>query len=92
MPTATTGSPARPTSGTGARAFVRGRHAPLIGRVSMDLIAIDVTGIRGVERGDWVELIGPNVPVDEVAKHAGTIGYELLTEPRAAVCAGVCRA
>ena len=63
----------------GARAFVHGRHAPLIGRVSMDLIAIDVTGISGVERGDWVELIGPNVPVDEVARHAGTIGYELLT-------------
>jgi alanine racemase len=63
----------------GARAFLRGRHAPLIGRVSMDLVAIDVTGIAGAERGDWVELIGPNVPVDEVAHHAGTIGYELLT-------------
>jgi len=63
----------------GARAFIRGRHAPLIGRISMDLMAIDVTGIAGVERGDWAELIGPNVPVDEVAHHAGTIGYELLT-------------
>ena len=64
----------------GARAFLHGRHAPLIGRVSMDLITIDVTGISGAERGDWVELIGPNVPVDEVARHAGTIGYELLTQ------------
>ncbi len=68
-------SSARP----GARAFVRGSSAPLIGRVSMDLLAIDVTHIHGVERGDRVELFGPNVSVDEVADHAGTIGYELLT-------------
>jgi alanine racemase len=68
-------SDARP----GARAFVRGSSAPLIGRVSMDLLAIDVTHIHGVERGDRVELFGPNVSVDEVAGHAGTIGYELLT-------------
>jgi len=47
--------------------------------VSMDLIALDVTDISGAERGDWVELFGPNVPVDEVADHADTIGYELLT-------------
>lgn len=64
---------------SGARAFLRGRHARLIGRVSMDLIAIDVTDIAGAERGDWVELFGTNVPVDEVAENAGTIGYELLT-------------
>lgn len=63
----------------GARAFLHGHYAPLIGRVSMDLIAIDITGVSGVGRGDWVELIGPNVPLDEVARHAGTIGYELLT-------------
>jgi alanine racemase len=63
----------------GARVYLRGRNAPLVGRVSMDLIAVDVTGVAGAERGDWVELMGPNVPVDEVAHHAGTIGYELLT-------------
>jgi alanine racemase len=63
----------------GACAVVRGRQAPLVGRVSMDLVAIDVTGIPGVSRGDWVELFGPNMPVDEVARAAGTIGYELLT-------------
>ncbi len=63
----------------GARASVRGRPAPLLGRVSMDLIAIDVTGIVGVMEGDWVELFGPNVPVDDVARTSGTIGYELLT-------------
>ena len=63
----------------GARAYLRGRYAPLVGRVSMDLIAIDLTDIPGAERGDWAELFGPNVSVDEVARHAETIGYELLT-------------
>ena len=62
----------------GAAAFVNGQPAHLLGRVSMDLIAVDVTG-TGARRGDFVELIGPNVPVDRVAAHAGTIGYELLT-------------
>jgi alanine racemase len=64
---------------SGARAYLRGRYAPLVGRVSMDLIAIDVTDIPGAERGDWVELFGPNISVDEVARRAETIGYELLT-------------
>jgi alanine racemase len=68
-------SDARP----GARAYLRGRYAPLVGRVSMDLIAIDVTDIAGAERGDWVELFGPNISIDEVARNAETIGYELLT-------------
>ena len=63
----------------GARVFLRGRAAPLVGRVSMDLMAVDVTDIPGAKRGDWAELFGANMPVDEVAAHAGTIGYELLT-------------
>jgi alanine racemase len=64
----------------GAFASVRGRRAPLLGRVSMDLIAIDVTGIAGVTEGDWVELFGPSLPIDDVARAADTIGYELLTQ------------
>ena len=63
----------------GARVFLHGFTAPLVGRVSMDLIAVDVTEVPGARRGEWVELFGPNVPVDEVAERAGTIGYELLT-------------
>ncbi len=63
----------------GAQAFLRGRAVPIMGRVSMDLIAVDVTGIPGVSRGEWVELFGPNMPIDAVAAAAGTIGYELLT-------------
>jgi alanine racemase len=39
----------------------------------------DVTAIPGVQAGDWAELFGPNIPVDEAAGHAGTIAYELLT-------------
>jgi alanine racemase len=45
----------------------------------MDLMAIDVTEVPGVIRGDTVELIGRHVPLDEVAGHAGTIDYEILT-------------
>lgn len=63
----------------GAAAFLHGRPAPLVGRVSMDLMAIDVTDIPQALRGDWVELFGANMPVAEVAAAAGTIGYELLT-------------
>ena len=63
----------------GARVFIRGRFAPLVGRVSMDLTAVDVTDVPGVQRGEWAELFGSNVAVDDVAAHAGTIGYELLT-------------
>jgi len=68
-------SDARP----GARAFLHGLSAPLVGRVSMDLVTVDVTEVPGARRGDWAELFGPNIPVDEVAERAGTIGYELLT-------------
>jgi len=64
----------------GARVWLRGRYAPLVGRVSMDLMAVDVTDIPDAREGDWAELFGPHVPVDEVAAHAGTIGYELLTQ------------
>jgi alanine racemase len=72
---AASSSDARP----GARAFLRGRHVPIIGRVSMDLVALDVTAVPEAVRGDLVELFGPNLSVDAVAAHAGTIGYELLT-------------
>jgi alanine racemase len=65
----------------GACVLIAGRRAALLGRVSMDLIAADVTGIPAdaVRRGGWAELFGPNIPIDEVAAHAGTIPYELLT-------------
>ncbi len=61
------------------RVFIRGASAPLLGRVSMDLIAVDVTDVPDVCRGDWAELFGANVPIDEVAEYSRTVGYELLT-------------
>ena len=47
----------------------------------MDLSCLDVSGIdpESVRVGDWVELIGPHVPLEEVAAAAGTINYEILT-------------
>jgi alanine racemase len=63
----------------GARVFLHGRDAPVVGRVSMDLIAVDVTDLPTVARGEWVELFGANMPIGEVAAAAGTIAYELMT-------------
>ncbi len=59
-----------------------GPHAaPILGRVSMDLIALDVSLVPEAiaQRGAWVELIGPNMPAHVLAAHAGTIDYEVLT-------------
>jgi len=54
---------------------------PIVGRISMDLMAIDVTDLppNAAKRGDVVTLIGDGMELDEVAKQAGTIGYEVLT-------------
>ena len=64
--------------GSGAPVLVDGRRAPLIGRVSMDMITVDVTDHPGVATGDPVVLWGDGVPVEEIARHAGTIPYELI--------------
>ena len=57
---------------------VGGQPVPIVGRVSMDLIVLDVSGLT-VAVGDPVELIGDHRPVDDVAAAAGTISYEILT-------------
>ncbi|MGQ7794107.1 alanine racemase [Faunimonas sp. B44] len=64
-----------------AQVFVGGKRLPILGRVSMDLIAVDVTDLpeSNVEPGGWAELFGPCMPIDDVAADAGTIAYELLT-------------
>jgi alanine racemase len=63
--------------------LVRGRRAPVIGRVCMDLTMIDVTDIRNVEQGDEVVLLGrqnaAEISADEMATWASTISYEILT-------------
>lgn len=60
---------------------VSGRRVPVIGRVSMDFVCLDVSEIprEAVREGDWATLIGGSVTIDEVAALAGTISYELLT-------------
>jgi alanine racemase len=60
---------------------IDGRLAPVIGRVSMDLLCCDVTALppESVRIGAPVEALGPHVPLDEVAAAAGTISYEILT-------------
>ncbi len=65
----------------GAGVAIDGHVAPLAGRVSMDLIAVDVTDLPpGIaRRGVYAELFGPTIAIDAVADHAGTIGYEMLT-------------
>jgi len=65
----------------GAHAIVAGMRCPLAGRVSMDLLAIDVTALpdQSVRRGDLITLIGGEIGVDDLAAAAGTIGYEILT-------------
>lgn len=73
---------ARGASATNAReggaVVIRGRRAPVVGRVSMDLITVDVTGLDAA-RGDWAELLGPALSLEDVGWQAGTIGYEVLT-------------
>ncbi|MBN9021227.1 MAG: alanine racemase [Rhizobiales bacterium] len=63
----------------GASGVLHGRRVPLVGRVSMDLMAFDVTDVPEAAHGDWIELFGSHVAVDDVAAYAETIGYELLT-------------
>jgi alanine racemase len=75
----------RSLSGTntkpGGKAAFRGQIVPFAGRVSMDLIAVDITdlGQNGPGPGDLMELLGPNLSIDDQADAAGTIGYEILT-------------
>ena len=67
--------------GNRGRVFIAGKPAPVVGRISMDLITVDVTELpeNTVRPGGWAELIGPHHTVDQVAAEAGTIGYEILT-------------
>jgi alanine racemase len=65
----------------GAEVMVAGKRCPVAGRISMDLMAVDVTDLpnNAVRRGHMVTLIGEGITVDELAHHFGSIGYEVLT-------------
>lgn len=60
--------------------WVRGAIAPIVGRVSMDMLTIDLTNCPTVQIGDEVELWGTHIPVETIAKSAGTIAYELICQ------------
>ena len=70
----------RSLSGRGI-AVAAGRRVPVVGRVSMDLLTLDVSELPqgSLRPGDLVDLIGPDNPVDDLAAQAGTIAYEILT-------------
>jgi alanine racemase len=63
------------------RAIVRGHYAPVAGRISMDLMMLDVTDVPGVALNDRVTLLGVDgplaIPAEEMAKTAGTLSYEI---------------
>jgi alanine racemase len=63
---------------TGSPVLISGHRAPLVGRVSMDMITVDVTDLPQVSVGSSAVLGGEGLPVDEIAAAAGTISYELL--------------
>ena len=65
----------------GGGAIIAGKPCPVVGRVSMDLIVADVTGLGegAVRRGDWACVLGSEIGVDALGEAGGTIGYEILT-------------
>jgi alanine racemase len=65
----------------GAEVVVAGKRCPIAGRISMDLMAVDITDLpnNAARRGHMSTLIGEGITVDELAHHYGTIGYEVLT-------------
>jgi alanine racemase len=62
-------------------ASVTGKQCPIVGRISMDLVCIDITDLLDgiVHRGDIATIIGEGITIDDIAARAGTIGYEILT-------------
>ena len=73
------------SSSPGGAAWFAGARRKLLGRVSMDLIAVDMTDCEAAQPGAMVEMIGPNLLLDDAARDAGTVAYEILTRlsPRA---------
>jgi alanine racemase len=65
----------------GTDVMVAGKRCPVVGRISMDLMAVDISALpdKAMRRGDLVTLIGDDVTLDDVGNKAGTIGYEILT-------------
>ena len=77
------GYPRHAASGTPV--YINGQTAPMAGRVSMDMITVDITDIPDAKIGDEVELWGKNVAVNDVAKFSDTSAYEILTRRTARI-------
>lgn len=60
------------------RVYCEGSYYPIVGRISMDTLSVDVTD-GPVDEGTWLEVFGAAVSVDEVAGHAQSLAYEILT-------------
>lgn len=69
----------RAVSNQGADVWIRGKRCPILGRVTMDQIMVDVTDLEHVRAGDEVELFGSNILVTEVATKANSIAWEIFT-------------
>ena len=69
----------RTKTGAGGVVISQGKKCPYIGGVGMDLVAVDTSDSGYVERGDYVELIGKTVTIEDFAASAGISGYEVLT-------------
>jgi alanine racemase len=69
----------------GTHACILGQRVPIIGRVSMDMLALDLRAVPAAQVGTQVELWGENVPVEAIAQAAGTSPYELVTQITARV-------
>jgi alanine racemase len=69
------------TGASGPVGYIGDYPVPIVGRVSMDNITVDVTDVPEelTRRGGWVEVMGERVTVDDLTDRAGTIGYELLS-------------
>jgi alanine racemase len=62
----------------GTPVLIDGVRVPVVGRVSMDMITVDLRSVPKAKVGDTVRLWGPGLPAEEIAQHAGTISYELF--------------
>jgi alanine racemase len=71
----------RKTGVAKASGFLAGHRIPVLGRVTMDFTMFDVTDVPAavLNANEWIELLGKNIMLDDAARSAGTIGYELLT-------------
>ena len=75
------GVPLRNVRTEGGRGWIAGQRVPVLGRITMDLTMFDITGLKegSADVGDRIELFGSNIGIDEAARVAGTVSYEMLT-------------